>query len=1070
MRTTPTFPTKTFKPAAMALAVATTLSACLGGGGGTSAPDFNAGGTGIGSNSRATAEQQQRNQQQYLTPVSRTKCAKTEACSVPVGMTLRLQTGMPKSMPPPNLHTGDFTNPNDAYKNLINLKPAIEAGYTGRGVEVGIVDTGESVGSISFPELYGRKEHGYNENYKNYTAYMRKEAPEDGGGKDIKASFDDEAVIETEAKPTDIRHVKEIGHIDVVSHIIGGRSVDGRPAGGIAPDATLHIMNTHDGTKNEIMSAAIRNAWVKLGERGVRIVNNSFGTTSRAGTADHFQIANSEEQYRQALLAYSGGDKTDEGIRLMQQSDYGNLSYHIRNKNMLFIFSASNDAQAQPNTLTLLPFYEKDAQKGIITVAGVDRSGEKFNGSNHCGITAMWCLSAPYEASVRFTRTNPIQIAGTSFSAPIVTGTAALLLQKYPWMSNDNLRTTLLTTAQDIGAVGVDSKFGWGLLDAGKAMNGPASFPFGDFTADTKGTSDIAYSFRNDISGTGGLIKKGGSQLQLHGNNTYTGKTIIEGGSLVLYGNNKSDMRVETKGALIYNGAASGGSLNSDGIVYLADTDRSGANETVHIKGDLQLGGEGTLYTRLGKLLKVDGTAMTGGKLYMSARGKGAGYLNRTGQRVPFLSAAKIGRDYSFFTNIETDGGLLASLDSVEKTAGSEGDTLSYYVRRGNAARTASAAAHSAPAGLKHAVEQGGSNLENLMVELDASESSATPETVETAAADRTDMPGIRPYGATFRAAAAVQHANAADGVRIFNSLAATVYADSTAAHADMQGRRLKAVSDGLDHNATGLRVIAQTQQDGGTWEQGGVEGKMRGSTQTVGIAAKTGENTTAAATLGMGHSTWSENSANAKTDSISLFAGIRHDAGDIGYLKGLFSYGRYKNSISRSTGADEHAEGSVNGTLMQLGALGGVNVPFAATGDLTVEGGLRYDLLKQDAFAEKGSALGWSGNSLTEGTLVGLAGLKLSQPLSDKAVLFATAGVERDLNGRDYTVTGGFTGATAATGKTGARNMPHTRLVAGLGADVEFGNGWNGLARYSYAGSKQYGNHSGRVGVGYRF
>ncbi|WP_411980810.1 hypothetical protein, partial [Streptococcus pneumoniae] len=71
---------------------------------------------------------------------------------------------------------------------------------------------------------------------------------------------------------------------------------------------------------------------------------------------------------------------TDEGIRLMQQSDYGNLSYHIRNKNMLFIFSASNDAQAQPNTLTLLPFYEKDAQKGIITVAGVDRSGEKFNG------------------------------------------------------------------------------------------------------------------------------------------------------------------------------------------------------------------------------------------------------------------------------------------------------------------------------------------------------------------------------------------------------------------------------------------------------------------------------------------------------------------------------------------------------------------------------------------------------------------------------------------------------------------------------------------------------------------
>ncbi len=87
----------------------------------------------------------------------------------------------------------------------------------------------------------------------------------------------------------------------------------------------------------------------------------------------------------------------------------------------------------------------------------------------------MWCLSASYEATVHFTRTRPIQVAGTSFSAPIVTGTAALL-QRYPWMSNDNLRTTLLTTAQDIGAVGVDSKFGWGLLDAGKAMNEPRPF------------------------------------------------------------------------------------------------------------------------------------------------------------------------------------------------------------------------------------------------------------------------------------------------------------------------------------------------------------------------------------------------------------------------------------------------------------------------------------------------------------------------------------------------------------------------------------------------------------------
>lgn len=246
MRTTSTFPTKTFKPAAMALAVATTLSACLGGGG-TSAPDFNAGGTGIGSNSRATiAESAAVSYAGIKNEMCKDRsmlCADRDDVAV-TDRDAKIKA--PRICIPETFQT-QMTN----IKNMINLKPAIEAGYTGRGVEVGIVDTGESVGSISFPELYGRKEHGYNENYKNYTAYMRKEAPEDRGGKDIEASFDNEAVIETEAKPTDIRHVKEIGHIDVVSHIIGGRSVDGRPAGGIAPDATLHIMNTHDGTKNE---------------------------------------------------------------------------------------------------------------------------------------------------------------------------------------------------------------------------------------------------------------------------------------------------------------------------------------------------------------------------------------------------------------------------------------------------------------------------------------------------------------------------------------------------------------------------------------------------------------------------------------------------------------------------------------------------------------------------------------------------------------------------------------------------------------------------------------------------
>ncbi|EMR8233007.1 autotransporter [Neisseria gonorrhoeae] len=163
MRTTSTFPTKTFKPAAMALAVATTLSACLGGGGGTSAPDFNAGGTGIGSNSRATiAESAAVSYAGIKNEMCKDRsmlCADRDDVAV-TDRDAKIKA--PRICIPETFQT-QMTN----IKNMINLKPAIEAGYTGRGVEVGIVDTGESVGSISFPELYGRKEHGYNENYKN---------------------------------------------------------------------------------------------------------------------------------------------------------------------------------------------------------------------------------------------------------------------------------------------------------------------------------------------------------------------------------------------------------------------------------------------------------------------------------------------------------------------------------------------------------------------------------------------------------------------------------------------------------------------------------------------------------------------------------------------------------------------------------------------------------------------------------------------------------------------------------------------------------------------------------------
>ena len=59
---------------------------------------------------------------------------------------------------------------------------------------------------------------------------------------------------------------------------------------------------------------------------------------------------------------------------------------------------------------------------------------------------------------------------GTSFAAPKVTGAAALVVQKFN-TSAANTKRILLTTADDLGAPGVDPVFGHGALNVTRALS-----------------------------------------------------------------------------------------------------------------------------------------------------------------------------------------------------------------------------------------------------------------------------------------------------------------------------------------------------------------------------------------------------------------------------------------------------------------------------------------------------------------------------------------------------------------------------------------------------------------------
>jgi subtilisin family serine protease len=61
-------------------------------------------------------------------------------------------------------------------------------------------------------------------------------------------------------------------------------------------------------------------------------------------------------------------------------------------------------------------------------------------------------------------------VSGTSFSAPLVSGVAALIWSVNPSLSPATVKSILLTSARDLGAKGKDDRYGAGLVDAGAAL------------------------------------------------------------------------------------------------------------------------------------------------------------------------------------------------------------------------------------------------------------------------------------------------------------------------------------------------------------------------------------------------------------------------------------------------------------------------------------------------------------------------------------------------------------------------------------------------------------------------
>jgi subtilisin family serine protease len=161
----------------------------------------------------------------------------------------------------------------------------------------------------------------------------------------------------------------------------------------------------------------------------------------------------------------------DEGARVVNLSLGGPAAgqalcdavSYANSRGALVIAAAGNGAASTPNYPAACP--------GAVAVSATDANGDFAYFSS---FGASVSLAAPGVAilSTRGDNTYGTE-SGTSFSAPMVSAVAALVLGQHPDWSPSQVAAQLMDTAQDRGVSGVDPYYGHGLLDAYAALGGP---------------------------------------------------------------------------------------------------------------------------------------------------------------------------------------------------------------------------------------------------------------------------------------------------------------------------------------------------------------------------------------------------------------------------------------------------------------------------------------------------------------------------------------------------------------------------------------------------------------------
>ncbi|WJM94182.1 autotransporter domain-containing protein [Pseudomonas brenneri] len=411
------------------------------------------------------------------------------------------------------------------------------------------------------------------------------------------------------------------------THVTGtmGAARDGNGMHGVAYNAQIYVGNTNANdsflfgpTPDPKYFKAVYSAMV---DSGVRAINNSWG--SQPKDVSYQTLAGLHAAYAQHF---------NQGTWLDAAAD-------VARAGVINVFSAGNSGYANASVRSALPYFEPELEGHWLAVSGLDQANnQKYN---QCGIAKYWCISTP---GAKIDSTIPgggyAVKSGTSMSAPHAAGALALVMERYPYLNNEQALQVLLTTATQLdGSVteAPTTKVGWGVPDLDRAMHGPGQLlgtmdvnlaaGQGDVwsngisdkallerqaedsaehlawqqTLKDKGwenglganasqqeQTDYAVGMARDAAASqriyqGSLIKSGAGSLVLSGDSTYRGPTTVNAGVLKVDGSLVSQVTVNKGGTL--GGAGRVGALLANSGATVAPGNSIG---TLNVAGDVR--------------------------------------------------------------------------------------------------------------------------------------------------------------------------------------------------------------------------------------------------------------------------------------------------------------------------------------------------------------------------------------------------------------------------------------------------------------------------------------------------